>query len=149
MNAKKTVTAFFGLILFTALSQSAFALQPSNISNLVGTWVNVNPTTGGIVKVVITNSVLTGFRINTFGACSPSPCNHGFVSASRFSKGVSSTVAQGLSAQYDFGFSTALVTAQRVYDLDGGSFLEVESRTKFAAGDTRKDYMSTELFRKQ
>jgi hypothetical protein len=147
MNMKKSLSAFFGLFLFAALSQSAFALQPSNTTNLVGTWTNVNPATGGIVKVVVTNNIL-GFRINTFGACSPTPCNHGSILASRFSKSVSSTVAQGLSGQYDFGFSTMLVTAQRVYDLDGGTFLEVETRTKFAAGDTRNDYTRTELFRK-
>ena len=41
------------------------------------------------------------------------------------------------------------VTAQRVYDIDGGSFLELEGRTKFAAGDTRQDYMRTELFIRQ
>lgn len=148
MNIKNTTSAFFGLILFAALSPSAFALQPSNTNNLVGTWVNVNPATGGIVKIVITNNLLTGFNINTFGSCSPTPCNHGVISASRFSKSISSTVAHGLSGQYNFGFSTMQVTAQRVYDLDGGNFLEVETRTKFATGDTRNDYIRTELFRK-
>lgn len=148
MNIKNTISAFFGLILFAALSPSAFALQPSNTTNLVGTWVNVNPATGGIVKIVITNNRLTGFNINTFGSCSPTPCDHGVISASRFSKSISSTVAHGLSGQYNFGFSTMQVTAQRVYNLDGGNFLEVETRTKFAAGDTRNDYIRTELFRK-
>ena len=148
MNIKKATSAFLGLILFVALTQSAFARQPSNTSNLVGTWVNVNPATGGIVKIVVTNNRL-GFRINTFGACSPTPCNHGFIPALRFSKSVSSTVAQGLRGQYNFGFSTMLVTGQRVYDLDGGNFLKLESFTKFAAGDTRNDYTRTELFRKQ
>ena len=147
MNIKKATSALFGLFLFAAVSQSAFALQPANTANLVGTWVNVNPTTGGIVKIVVTHNIL-GFTINTFGACSPTPCNHGVIAASRFSKSVSSTVAQGLSGQYNFGFSTMLVTAQRVYDLDGGNFLELESRTKFAVGDARNDYTRTEMFRK-
>ena len=147
MNIKKVTSALFGMLMFAAVSQSAFAVQPANTANLVGTWVNVNPTTGGIVKIVVTNSIF-GFTINTFGACSPTPCNHGVIAASRFSKSVSSNVAQGLSGQYNFGFSTMLVTAQRVYDLDGGNFLELESRTKFAAGDTRNDYTRTELFRK-
>jgi hypothetical protein len=124
------------------------AVQPANVANLVGTWNNVNAATGGIVKVVITNDA-TGFKVNTYGACSPTPCNHGIIPASRFSKTVSSTVAHGLSAQYNFGFSTVGVTAQRVYDIDGGNFLELESRTRFATGDTRQDYMRTELFIRQ
>ena len=147
MNMKKTTSAFFGLVLFAALSQSALALQPASTANLVGTWTNVNPTTGGIVKIVVTHDLL-GFKINTFGACSPTPCNHGVIPASRFSKSVSSTVAQGLSGQYNFGFSTMSVTAQRVYDLDGGNFLELVTQTKFAPGDTRNDYTRKELFRK-
>lgn len=126
----------------------AVAVQPANVSNLVGTWKNVNPATAGTVKIIITND-LTGFKVHTYGACSPTPCDHGIIPALRFSKTVSSTVAHGLSAQYNFGFSTVNVTAQRVYDIDGGTFLELQSRTKFAAGDTRQDYMRTELFIKQ
>jgi hypothetical protein len=149
MSIKKTSSALFGLILFAALSQSAFALQPSNVNSLLGTWVNVNPTTRGIVKVVITNSLATGFSVNTFGACTPIPCDHGSIPASRFSKTVSSTVAQGFRTQYEFGFSSMLVTGQRIYSIDGGNFLELESRITFAKGDNRNDYMSTEIFRKR
>ncbi len=127
---------------------SAVAVQPAGVANLVGTWVNANAATGGTVKVVITNDA-TGFKVHTYGACSPTPCDHGTVSALRFSKTVSSTVAHGLSAQYNFGFSTVQVTAQRIYDIDGANFLELESRTRFAAGDTRRDYMRAELFIRQ
>ncbi|MBK8814625.1 MAG: hypothetical protein IPN42_03540 [Methylococcaceae bacterium] len=148
MNFKKFTSFFIGLALFAA-ANSAFALQPSNTTNLVGTWVNVNPTSGGIVKIVVSQNLFTGFTINTFGSCTPTPCNHGIISASRFSDNVSSTVAQGLSGQYNFGFSTMLVTAQRVYDIDGGNFLQLVTQTKFAAGDTRNDYSRTEMFRKQ
>lgn len=148
MNIRKLTSTFFGLILLVA-ANSAFALQPSNTTNLVGTWVNVNPTTAGIVKIVVSHNIFTGFTINTFGACSPTPCNHGVIPASRFSDNVSSTVAQGLSGQYNFGFSTMQVTAQRIYDIDGGNFLELVSQTKFAKGDTRNDYSRTEIFRKQ
>lgn len=141
----KALKLIAGVALSAAFAGSAFAVQPAGVANLVGTWVNANASTGGIVKVVVTND-LTGFKVHTFGACSPTPCDHGAVAASRFSKTVSSTVAHGLSAQYNFGFSTVGVTAQRVYDIDGGNFLELETRTRFAAGDTRQDYMRTELF---
>lgn len=147
MKIKKITSALFSLVMFFA-AQSAFAVAPSNTANLVGTWVNVNPA-GGIVKAVITYNALTGFKINTYGACTPTPCNHGTISATRFSKSISSNVSQALSAQYNFGFKTMLVTAQRRYDFDGGAFLELENRNKFAAGDNRIDYSQTELFRRQ
>jgi hypothetical protein len=144
---KQALTMFvIGLTVF-GMTGLAVATQPANVTGVVGTWVNVNPSTGGIVKISITNDA-AGFRIHTYGACSPTPCDHGAIPASRFSKSVSSTVAHGVSGQYNFGFSTMLVTAQRVLDIDGGTFLEVETRTRFAPGDTRQDYTRTELFRK-
>ena len=145
----KTQKLLVGVALAMLLGAGpALAVQPANVANLVGSWNNVNAATGGIVKVVITNDA-TGFKVHTYGACSPTPCDHGIIPALRFSKTVSSTLAHGLNAQYNFGFSTMGVTAQRVYDIDGGNFQELESRTRFAAGDTRQDYMRTELFIKQ
>ena len=126
---------------------TALAVQPTGVTNLVGTWVNVNPTTRNIVRIVITSDAL-GFRIHTYGACTPTPCDHGAIPASRFSKGTTSTAAYGFTGTYNFGFSTMLVTGLRDYQLDGGNFLRLETRTRFAAGDTRIDYMATELFRK-
>jgi hypothetical protein len=144
-------TKFFigGAALALALSvvNPALATPPTGLTNLVGTWTNVNPTTGGIVKIVITSEP-TGLKIQTFGACSPTPCDHGKISAAPFSKSVGSSFASGLSGEYDFGFSKMLVTAQRTTSFDGGTFLELETRTRFAPGDTRYDYMRTELFRK-
>lgn len=146
---KKLRILIVGIVLAMAVGSAdfSFAAPPTVVSNLTGTWLNVNPTTGGIVKIIITSNA-SGFKINTFGACSPSPCNHGAIVASPFSKAVGSNVAVGLSGQYNFGFSTMLVTAIRTYEFDGKNFLEVETRTKFEPGDTRFDYMRTELFAK-
>jgi hypothetical protein len=136
------------LSMVLAAAAPSVAEPPTSRTQLVGTWVNVNPATGGIVKVVITNGWF-GFRIRTFGACSPTPCDHGSIAASPFSKSVTSNVATGLSAIYDHGFVKVLVTAKRTAQYDGGTFLELETRSAFAAGDTRKDYTRNELFRKQ
>jgi hypothetical protein len=148
MNIRQKLT--LGVVLMTGLASGvpAMAEPPANRAALVGTWVNVNPATKGIVKVIITND-LFGFRVHTYGACSPTPCDHGTIKASPFSKSVSSTVAAGLSAVYNFGFKTTLITAKRTAEFDNGTFLELESRNVFAAGDTRFDYMQSELFRKQ
>lgn len=145
---KRNLALIAGVAMMSLVgTQAAQATPPTGLTNLVGTWNNVNPTTGGIVKVEITNDP-TGFKVHTYGACSPTPCDHGAIAASPFSKTIASSIAQGLSAQYNFGFSTMLVTAQRVYNIDGGTFLELETRTKFAPGDTRYDYTRTEIFRR-
>ncbi len=146
-SIKPRLFSLIGVALLGLIAQPVLAQAPGGVTNLTGTWSNVNPTTGGIVKITVTSDA-SGFKIHTYGACSPTPCDHGAVAASPFSKSVSSSVAYGLSGQYNFGFSTMLVTAKRVYEYDGGNFLEVETRTKFAAGDTRYDYTRTELFRK-
>lgn len=148
MNTKQRIVLGIAVVIGLASAAPSMAEPPVNRSALVGTWVNVNSATRGIVKVVITNDIF-GFRVHTYGACSPTPCDHGAVAASPFSKSVSSTVASGLSATYNFGFKTTQITAKRTSEYDGGTFLELESRNKFAPGDTRFDYMATELFRKQ
>lgn len=147
MNRKQTLILGLALTLLVARATPSVAEAPTSVSQLTGTWVNVNPATGGIVKAVITNSIL-GFRIHTYGACSPTPCDHGTIPAAPFSKSVGSNVATGLSATYDHGFATVAITAKRIAEYDGGTYLELETRTTFAPGDTRKDYTRTELFRK-
>jgi hypothetical protein len=146
MNKLRLISCVALLVVATAAT--SWAVAPTNRSQLVGTWVNVNPSTGGIVKVVITDDAL-GFRVRTYGACSPTPCDHGAIAASPFSKTVGSTVAYGLTANYNFGFKRTIITAKRVYEYDGAVQLEVEARNIFAAGDTRTDYMRTELYRRQ
>ena len=148
MNIKQRIVLGLAVVIGLATAAPTMAEPPVNRSSLVGTWVNVNSATGGIVKIVITNDIF-GFRVHTYGACSPTPCDHGFAAASPFSKSVGSTVATGLSATYNFGFKTTLITAKRTAEYDGGTFLELESRNKFAPGDTRFDYIQSELFRRQ
>jgi hypothetical protein len=147
MNTRIRIALGVALTMVLAAAAPTIAAPPANRSQLVGTWVNVNPATGGIVKVIITNDIF-GFRIHTFGACSPTPCDHGAIPAAPFSKTVVSTIATGLSALYDHGFVTVLVTARRIADVDGGNFLELETRSTFAPGDTRFNYTRSELFRK-
>lgn len=129
-----------GLLGTVMLSTSAYAVPPTNVSGLVGTWVNTNSATGGIVKVVITNTV-TGLKFQSFGACSPTPCVHTVVAAQPFSASVSSNTAVGLTAYRNSGFKYSRYGAQR-----SGSYLRLDSFDTFASGDTRKDYTKSEYF---
>jgi len=124
------------------LSASVHALPPTNVSGLVGTWVNTNSTTSGIVKVVVTNTA-TGLKFQSFGACSPTPCVHTVVAAQPFSATVSSDAAVGFTSYRNSGFKYSRYSAER-----SGSYLRLDSFDTFASGDTRKDYTKSEYFAK-
>jgi len=135
------------LVLFFTLLDSAMAVQPTSTSGLTGTWYNVNPSTGGVVRIDIVNSLGTIY-IKTYGACSPTPCDHGYRVGKVYSKSIGSNLAESVTADWNFGFKTARVDAVRDYSIDSGTFLRLNYFNLFAPGDTRKDYFSSELFRR-
>ena len=139
----KTTKALIASLFLLATAGTAYAQQPTNYSNVVGTWVNVNAATRGITKVVVTQSG-GQLYIHTYGACTPTPCDHGTIAADAFSLSVSDAVTKGFSGEYHHGFKDTLVTGLR-----SGSLLALESRNKFAAGDNRYDYVGRELFRRK
>ena len=72
-------------------------------SPLVGTWLNTDRFSPGIVRVEL---ALTdgGLTVHAFGAGEPSPIDWGVVPAEVYADGVASTAPAGFSAHYDFGF---------------------------------------------
>lgn len=129
-----------GLVSSLLLAASAYAVSPTAVSGLTGTWYNTNPATGGIVKFVVTQTIL-GLTFKSYGACSPTPCVHTTVLAYPHSAGVSSNTATGFTSYRDDGFKYSRYSAVRV-----GSYLRLDSFATFASGDTRKNYLSSETF---
>lgn len=103
---------------------------------LVGTWINSDPATRGLVKVAITASG-TAMTVNAFGACSPTPCNWGVVPATAYAANVSSTAGIAFNAQYKFSFKTSVVTGYLE-----GKLLIVETFDTFTDGSGRSNYYS-------
>ncbi len=128
------------LVASIMLSASAYAVPPSNVAGLVGTWHNINSSTSGIVKVEVTNTIF-GLTFKSYGACSPSPCVHTTVVAYPHSAGVSSNTAIGFTAYRNSGFKYARFFGKRT-----GNYLRLDQFSTFASGDTRKDYTTTEYF---
>ncbi len=147
MSRRLSLLPMLAALALTTAGVAARAEAPADLSKVVGTWNNVNAATGGLVRLQLT-SVAGTLRIQAFGACTPTPCDLGVVSAPPQSLSVTSDVAEGFRATYNTGFSTIVISAQRIYDVNGGTFLRVTRHTNFAAGDTRKDYVSTEVFRR-
>lgn len=140
----KFYKSFYLVALFSSvlLSFSAHALPPTNVSGLIGTWTNLNSSTGGIVKIEVTNTS-SGLRFKSYGACHPTPCVHSTVVAYPHSASVSSNTATGFYAFRNNGFAYSRFAGVRT-----GQYLRLENFTTFASGDSRKNYVSTEYFKR-
>lgn len=139
LNKSLSLVALLFSVLF---SFSAYALPPTNVSGLIGTWTNINASTRGIVKVEITNTS-TGLKFKSYGSCSPTPCIHTTVVAYPHSASISSDTAIGFYAFRNNGFAYS-----RFAGLRTGQYLRLEDFTTFANGDSRKNYVIAEYFKK-
>lgn len=141
MKILKSISATtFVLGLFIA--STAQAVAPTNVTGLLGTWYNTNPNTNGTVKVQLWNTS-SGLRFRSFGACSPTPCVHTVVPAYPHSASVGSNTAVGFTSFRNSGFKYTRYSAKRY-----GSYLRLDQFSTFASGDSRKNYTTTEYFRR-
>jgi hypothetical protein len=98
-------------------------------SQLVGSWVNTNKSTGGIVRLILTEVDGT-LMIRAFGASDPQPCDWGEVETSIYSIGVDSNKAVGFKALYDFRFMETVLAAylnKRILVVDSYNTFKDES----------------------
>jgi hypothetical protein len=129
-------------LIVALLATSAQAVPPSNVTGLTGTWYNTNSSTGGITKIVVV-SLWGGLLFKSYGACHPTDCEHSWVWAYPHSASVSSNTAVGFTSYRNSGFAYSKFSAKRV-----GALLRLDDFTTFASGDSRKDYVSSEYFRR-
>ena len=118
--------------------QNGHALQ---MDSLPGVWRNTNSEARGIVKVEI---AVKGSRliVRAFGAGEPEPADWGEVEAEHiFGNNISSHVAAGFTAQYDFDSSQVHLQANWNQGL-----LVLASFTSFKDGSKRSNYFSREFF---
>ena len=116
---------------------------PVNPTPLVGTWLNTDKATPGIVQLILSvrNGVLV---VRAFGACAPSPCDWGEVDGAVYSSGVDSDEGMAFTTRYRFDF---LETILAVYLKSG--ILVLDSFNAFDDNSGRSDYFSREFFYQQ
>lgn len=132
-----------GLVAVSLLTGSlVFAKPPTNHNAIVGVWANTNAATGSIVRFVIRKSG-SGITVQPFGACSPTPCNHGIIGARAYAAGVGSAVSIGFNAAKSFGFK-----ATSYNGFLRNQLMTLLTQDQFAAGDSRYNYTVMETFRK-
>lgn len=121
--------------------KEAMELAPSPMP-LLGTWTNVDSTTGGLVKIVL-GWAAGVLKVHAFGACHPTPCDWGTVNGFAYGANVSANRALAFSAVYKFGFKETILTGH----LRSGSLI-VEAFNHFTDGSNRFDYYADETFRR-
>jgi len=109
---------------------------------IVGTWVNCDPQTRSLVRVVIAPKG-NEITVHAFGACTPTPCDWGEVDGMVFADSVCSTPAVAFTAHYQFSF----VETTLVGHLYMGA-LHVEKFEHFIDNSGRADYYSLDIMTK-
>jgi hypothetical protein len=107
---------------------------------LLGTWLNTNNVTRGILKAVLSERARE-VVVRIVGSCFPEPCDWGEVSASVFSADPRSGEAMAWSAFCDFGF---METQLQAHIRQGVLIIAKFDRFKDESG--RSNYFSKEFF---
>ena len=103
---------------------------------LVGTWVNCDHQTRGVVRLVIAASGKE-ITVHGFGACSPTPCDWGVAPGLIYASNVTASPAVAFTATYTFGFKQTVVVGHL---LDGALMVEIFDH--FTDNSGRSDYYS-------
>ncbi len=108
-------------------------------STLLGTW---NAPAGGMVSQVVIGGVPGAYTIQVKAPCTPTPCDWGTRPLTIYAPSAAIKVGKIGSATYNQGFVSRIVvvTAQDAT----APFLRVDVLSKFAAGDTRSNYATTQ-----
>jgi hypothetical protein len=106
---------------------------------IVGTWVNCDHATRGLVRLMIAASGKE-ITVHGFGACSPNPCDWGVVNGLVYAANVTSNTAVGFTATYNFSFKQTVVIGH----LMNGALI-VETFDHFTDASGRADYYSLDI----
>jgi len=116
------------------------AALPLDLSAFPGLWINSNPDSNGIARLVMSesNGALT---VQGFGLGLDGLIDWGPVEATVFTAGPSSRVASGFTCEWDFGFSET-----RLQGMLAKGLLVLAEFHSFKDSSTRADHFVREYF---
>lgn len=103
---------------------------------LVGTWVNCDKATRGMLKLVITPTG-NNITLHGFGACTPTPCDWGTTTGMCYGLTVTDTNADAFTGKFKFNFKETNITGHIV-----SGVMIVETFDHFTDNSGRSDYYS-------
>ena len=147
-NARlRVLGVFLGLCLALVVAVGIiYAASPTDTS-LDGTWVNVNPNTRTLVKIVIAHRS-GGITVHAFGACHPRACNLGTVNGLVYSSGSNNSTGKAFTAQYNSGFATDILSGV-LANTSNGARLTVNDFEHYTDNSGRYDQLNTDTFKKK
>jgi|GEM_PF-6453213 len=116
---------------------------PSSRGKFVGEWINVDPGTAGITRLVISKT-RRGRKIKAFGQCHPEDCDWGTAELNLIGDNVSDYDPSWAMARWDKGFAETTL----VFHFSDTA-LVVESYTVFKDDSGRANYRSIYRFRRR
>ena len=120
-------------------TQPAHAVAP-DVSALAGMWVNTNPETTGIARLLMSESG-GNLSVQVYGIGADGLIDWGTTNASLLASAPSSQVAAGFTCRYDFGFAEALLQAMILKGL-----IVLAQIHSFKDDSRRADYFVREYF---
>jgi hypothetical protein len=112
----------------------------ADLSALLGTWLNTDKNTGGLVRMTL-GGTPEAFTVQSWGAAAPEPQDWGAAPATAYAAGVGSPAGMAFSATYDFGFVESFLAAYTK-----GGILVLDTFNVFKDGSGRSNYFSREFF---
>jgi hypothetical protein len=113
---------------------------PPDVSTLPGIWINSNPETNGIARLVLSESG-GNLSVQVYAIGADGLIDWGTTRANIFSSSPSSRVAAGFTCRYDFGFAEAVLQAMILKGL-----IVLAQIHSFKDGSGRADYFVREYF---
>jgi hypothetical protein len=119
---------------------------PVRLSDLSGTWKNVDEGTRGLRRLGV-RVVDKAVFVHAWGKCNPTDCDWGEVPAVPYARDVSSTPSEAtlaLAATFKTNFEESVLTIRP----ENGS-LRVETITRFTDNSGRNSYTMTDTFHRE
>jgi hypothetical protein len=116
---------------------------PVRLSDLSGTWKNVDEGTRGLTRLGI-RVVDKAVFVHAWGKCHPTDCDWGEVPAVPYARDISSTPSEAtlaLAATFKTNFEESVLTIR-----PESSSLRVETVTRFTDNSGRNSYTATDTF---
>jgi hypothetical protein len=119
--------------LYLWLLPLIFAATAIGTDSIAGSWMNGNPRTGGVTRLVVRSDDQQLF-VRAWGACHPRDCDWGEVQCA--------LRGAGCKATWDHGFAT---TSMQLLPLADGR-LQIEYKADFHDNSGRRDFGKDEFF---
>jgi hypothetical protein len=140
----RVLGVFVGLTLALLAAVGIIYASSPNDTSLDGTWVNVNSSTRGIVKLVITHTS-NGMKVHAWGACTPTPCDWGTKKGLPYSSDKSSSAGKAFTAVFKDDVARDTVTGV----LKANGRLAVNDFEHYVDNSGRYDHLNQDTFKKK